>query len=134
MKNYWVFFVLTSLFILLFGSCNNQNQLSEKDSIKGDSFSIEKMNDEVIITRDPDSRKDYVNVFWNRKYTLFDLITDEPIFPIIENGEKIYKIYYSSNEDPNPYQGSFTEIELENHLFYKFKNQASCLEFCKSKK
>jgi hypothetical protein len=84
--------------------------------------------------RDPDMRKDYANVFWNKQYTLFDLITDEPIFPKEKNGKKIYTIYYSSNEDPKPYKGTFTEIELERHLFYKFKNKRSCKKFCQSKK
>jgi hypothetical protein len=86
------------------------------------------------VTRDPDSRKDFANVFWKKSYTLFDLVTDEPIFPIIENGQKIYKIFYSSNEDPNPYYGSFTEEQLERHLFYKFKDIKSCKKFCNSKK
>jgi hypothetical protein len=89
---------------------------------------------EPQVTRDPDSRKDFANVFWKKSYTLFDLVTDEPIFPIIENGQKIYKIFYSSNEDPNPYYGSFTEEQLERHLFYKFKDIKSCKKFCNSKK
>ena len=125
MKNNHVFFVLTTVFVLLFGSCNSPNKSSDKEVLKNDSS--------LKILRDPDSRKDYANVFWKQKYTLFDLITDEPIFPVIKNGQKIYKIYYSSNEDPNPYQGSFTENQLENHLFYKFKNKSSCMEFCKSR-
>lgn len=84
--------------------------------------------------RDPYKAKDEANVFWNRKYTLYDLITDEPIFPDFINNQYIYKIYYSSNEDPIPYYGEFTEQELENHLFYKFKNIESCSKFCNSKK
>jgi len=87
-----------------------------------------------FIIRDPDPRKDYANVFWNSKYTLFDLITDEPIFPIIENGVKIYRIYYSSNENPMPFNGEFTERELESLLYYKFKDKTSCLKFCNSKR
>jgi hypothetical protein len=133
MKNNRVFFVTNIVFALLFGSCNSPNKTSDKDVLKNDS-SPKRISDEVSIVRDPDSRKDYANVFWKRKYTLFDLITDEPIFPEVENGQKIYKIYYSSNEDPNPYQESFTETQLENHLFYKFKNKESCMEFCKSRK
>jgi len=84
--------------------------------------------------RDPDTRKDYANVFWKKQYTLFDLINDKPIFPKEKNGKKVYTIYYSSNEDPKPYKGSFTETELERHLYYKFKNKRSCKKFCKSKK
>jgi hypothetical protein len=124
MKNNRVFFVTSIVFALLFGSCNSPNKTSDKDVLKNDS-SPKRISDEVSIVHDPDSRKDYANVFWKRKYTLFDLIADEPIFPEIENGQKIYKIYYFSNEDSNPYQGSFTETQLENHLFYKFKNKAS---------
>jgi hypothetical protein len=85
------------------------------------------------IHRDPDTRKDFANVFWKKQYTLFDLITDKPIFPKVINGEKIYSIYYSSNEDPKPYKGEFTEAQLERHLYYKFKNKRSCKKFCKSK-
>jgi len=84
--------------------------------------------------RDPYKTKDEANVYWNKKYTLYDLITDEPIFPDFINNQYIYKIYYSSNEDPVPYYGEFTEQELENHFFYKFKNKESCLKFCNSKK
>jgi len=133
MKKNRLFFVLSTVFVLLFGSCNSPNESSDKDVLKNDS-SPKRISDDMSIIRDPDSRKDYANVFWKRKYTLFDLITDEPIFPVIENGQKIYKIYYSSNADPSPYQGSFTENQLENHLFYKFKNKASCMEFCKTRK
>jgi hypothetical protein len=91
-------------------------------------------NGSSIVKRDPEPRKDYANVFWNSKYTLFDLITDEPIFPIIENGVKIYRIYYSSNENPMPFNGEFTERELESLLYYKFKDKISCLKFCNSKR
>ena len=91
-------------------------------------------SDAQNITRDPDPRKDVANVFWKKQYTLFDLLTDEPIFPTVINGEKIYKIYYSSNEDPKPHKGTFTEEQLQKHLFYKFKDKKSCLNFCKSKK
>jgi acid phosphatase class B len=115
---------------MFLNSCNNNNEISNKNDNKNDTS---KDTTKTII-RDPDNRKDYVNVFWKRKYTLFDLITDEPIFPVIENGVKVYKIYYSSNEDPNPHQGSFTEGQLENHLYYKFKDKSTCLEFCNSKK
>jgi len=81
------------------------------------------------VERDPDGRKDHANVFWKRKYTLFDLQTDEPIFPVIENGVKVYYIHYTSNEEPIPRQGRFTEAELERHPYYKFKTEASCRAF-----
>jgi len=88
---------------------------------------------EPDVFRDESVRKDVANVFWSRDFTLFDLITDEPIFPITQNGVSIYKIYYSSNEDPSVHYGEFTEEQLERHLFYKFKNVESCMEFCNSK-
>ncbi|MFN4910132.1 MAG: hypothetical protein ACK444_02590 [Flavobacteriales bacterium] len=94
--------------------------------------SPEKKNiDNVSVIRDS-QRKDIANVFWKRKFTLFDLITDEPIFPVNINDQKIYEIYYSSNEDPNPHKGAFTETQLENHFYYKFKNKSSCMQFCES--
>jgi len=105
-------------------------KISEKQEIKVEEIKKE----EPKVLRDPDPRKDFANVFWSKQYTLFDLMSDEPIFPTIKDGEKIYKIYFSSNEDPNPYLGYFTEKELERHLFYKFKNLTSCQKFCDSKK
>jgi hypothetical protein len=105
-----------------------------KDFNKEGNKKEEIKKEEPKVIRDPDSRKDFANVFWKRQYTLFDLMSDEPIFPILENGQNIYKIYYSSNEDPNPYSGSFTLEQLERHLFYKFKDLASCQKFCDSKK
>lgn len=153
-------YILTPVLFILLASCNDQNKSSENDELKNsaaqnqvtsidttkindpkkptenkelkEAIPEKKNNDVVNIVRDP-QRKDVANVFWKRKYTLFDLNTDEPIFPVIINGQKIYKIYYSSNEDPNPYQGSFTETQLENHLYYKFKNKTSCMEFCNSR-
>jgi len=115
---------------MFLSSCNVNNEMSNKNGNKNDTLN----ESTKTIIRDPDSRKDYANVFWKRKYTLFDLITDEPIFPVIEKGVKVYKIYYSSNEDPNPHQGSFSEEQLENLLYYKFSDESTCLEFCNSKK
>lgn len=105
--------------------------IGEYEQVKFDTLGSKNSKNYDNILRDPESRKDYANVFWKKEYTLFDLITDDPIFPIIKNGEKIYYVYYSSNEDPNLYQGSFTEDQLENHFFYKFKNKDSCIEFCR---
>lgn len=87
----------------------------------------------VELNRDPDPRKDYANVFWKRQYTLFDKATDEPIFPKNKNGTLVYEIYYSSNENPNPFYGEFTIDELERHLFYKFKTRENCMIFCDKK-
>jgi hypothetical protein len=36
---------------------------------------------------------DFANVFWKKEYTLFDLTSDEPIFPINKNGTFVYQIY-----------------------------------------
>ena len=84
-------------------------------------------------SRNPEPRLDVANVFWNKKYTLFDLITDEPIFPNSKGGVTIYQIYYSSNEDPTPHFGEYTPEQLEKHLYYKFKNKENCIKFCDSK-
>ncbi len=84
--------------------------------------------------RDPNPRKDQANVFWKRQYTLFDFINDEPISPKTVNGKIIYNIYYSSNEDPRPYNGEFTEDQLESLLMYKFKTLESCEKFCSRRK
>jgi hypothetical protein len=86
-----------------------------------------------VISRNPELRLDVANVFWKKEYTLFDLITDEPIYPISKGGKIIYQIYYSSNEDPTPHFGEFTPEQLENHLFYKFKNKENCIKFYDSK-
>ncbi len=106
-------FFLTSLFFSLF-SCSNGKTIAN-------------------LKRDPDTRKDFANVYWKSEYTLFDKATDEPIFPKKENGVLVYEIYYSSNENPNPFYGEFTEDELERHLFYKFKNKENCMLFCNRK-
>ena len=81
----------------------------------------------------PNPRGGSQNVFFNANYTLFDQITNEPIYPINKNGSIIYQIYFSSNEDPRPYYGEFTPEKLEDHLFYKFKDRESCMKFCDSK-
>ena len=79
--------------------------------------------------RDQKTRKDIANVKWKQPYTLFDLTTDEPIFPVNVNGTLIYKIYYTSNEKPTPKYGEFTVGQLENHPYYKFKNKVNCITF-----
>ena len=81
--------------------------------------------------RDPKNwrKKDIANVKWKQPYTLFDLTTDEPIFPVNVNGTLIYKIYYTSNEKPTPKYGEFTVGQLENHPYYKFKTKENCITF-----
>jgi uncharacterized protein YecT (DUF1311 family) len=79
--------------------------------------------------RDPRD-KDVANVFWKRQFQLYDKQTLEPIFPRLANGVIVYDIYYSSNEQKFPRQGSFTEDQLEKLLWYKFKTLKSCESFC----
>ena len=85
------------------------------------------------VKRDSKSPLDVANVFWKKKYTLFDYISDEPINPLKKGGKIVYQIYYSSNEDPTPHFGEFTPEQLEKHLYYKFKNKQNCIKFCDSK-
>ncbi|RZJ55994.1 MAG: hypothetical protein EOO44_01210 [Flavobacterium sp.] len=107
---------------------DDNNVMSTKNAVNNADDNLNK------IKRNPDPRKDVANVFWKQKYTLFDFSTDEPIFPIIQNDKIIYKIYYSSNEDPKPYYGEFNPEQLEYHNYYKFKNKTNCMIFCNSKK
>jgi len=72
---------------------------------------------------------DFANVFWKKEYTLFDLTSDEPIFPINKNGIVVYQIYYCSNEQKNPVFGEFTAEQLEKLLKYKFKDKTNCIKF-----
>ena len=123
------------LSIVLFG-CNGHNSSLENHSTsnnleKEDTNSrTENEIEEINIIRNPEKRLDFANVFWKKAYTLFDLITDEPIFPINKNGKIVYQIYYSTNENPVANFGEFTPDELENLTCYKFKNRENCLKFC----
>jgi hypothetical protein len=81
------------------------------------------------INRDP-RQKDFANVFWKKQYTLFDLLTDEPISP---NENRCYDIWYSSNEDPTPHHKLFSIDELTCFYFYKFKNEENCVTWCNKK-
>jgi hypothetical protein len=123
-------FYLNALLIttIILISCGQQKTSENKTSTTN-----EINRTEIIIKRNPEQRLDVANVFWKKEYTLFDLITDEPIFPITKGGRTIYQIYYSSNEDPTPHFGEFTPEQLEEHLFYKFKNKENCIKFCDSK-
>jgi hypothetical protein len=94
------------------------------------SCSQQTIDDRIL--RDPQP-KDFANVYWEAPYTLFDLLTDEPIFPDFEDRRKIYKIYYSSNENPQVFYDEFTIYSLQNHLYYKFKNRENCQKWCDSK-
>jgi hypothetical protein len=133
--NFLKYNILGILSIVLI-SCNENNSSMENQST---SDTIEKVDtnskteneiEEIKIVRNPEKRLDFANVFWKKAYTLFDLITDEPIFPINKNGKIVYQIYYSTNENPVANFGEFTPDELENLTCYKFKNRENCLKFC----
>jgi len=79
------------------------------------------------IKRDPEPRKDFANVFYKQQYTLFDLWSDEPIFPD-KNG--IYTIYYATNEDKTPKSFSGSAYSLHNMPVYKFKDYSNCKNWC----
>lgn len=83
--------------------------------------------DGFLYKRDPEPRKDYANVFYKQQYTLFDLWSDEPIFPD-KNG--IYTIYYATNEDKTPKSFSGSAYSLHNMTVYKFKDYSNCKNWC----
>ena len=82
------------------------------------------------IKRDPDHDKGYANVFYDPSYTLFDLLTDEPIFP---DNNGVFHIYMSSNEQKYPQKLVSTTQNLPKILMYKFKNLKNCQDWCKKK-
>ena len=84
---------------------------------------------QVVVKRNTQVSKEEANLNWSKEYTLFDYITDEPIFPLIRNGQTVYKIYYSSKEDPRPTYGELSIAQVENLKYYKFKNREICLKF-----
>lgn len=83
------------------------------------------------LKRDPDKRKDFANVYYKSQYTLFDLWSDEPIFPD-QNGN--YTIYTATNEDKTPRIFTGSSQKLSNTCcFYKFKNLENCKNWCSGK-
>ena len=89
---------------------------------------------QVIVKRNNQVSKELANVNWSKEYTLFDYTTDEPIFPLIRNGQPVYKIYYASKEDPRPNYGELTISQVEGLKYYKFKNRETCFKFCLANK
>ncbi|MCF8318541.1 MAG: hypothetical protein K9I02_07315, partial [Haliscomenobacter sp.] len=89
---------------------------------------------QVIVKRNNQVSKEQANVNWSKEYTLFDYTTDEPIFPLIRNGQPVYKIYYASKEDPRPNYGEFSIAQVEGLKYYKFKNRETCFKFCLANK
>jgi serine/threonine protein kinase len=112
---------------------NKKNSNPKKDKKSELNFNgLPYVNTAIKIN--PNPRGGSQNVFFNKNYTLFDASRpDLPIFPVNKNGEIVYQIYYSSNEDPRPFYGEFTPSQLESHLYYKFKTKETCQEFCRSK-
>lgn len=120
---------------------NNQTQQSENSTIDNHqskpktehsiSEDIQNGNNQTSRTdyllRDNSNTKDYANVYYNPKYTLFDLLTDEPIYPDHNNN---YSLYYATNEDKTPkyFYGSISE--LRELYVYKFKNLNNCQSWC----
>ena len=84
------------------------------------------------ISKDPKASKDEANLKWDRKYTLFDFETDEPIFPWVDmSGKKIYHIYLANKENPHPEYRELDEAELQKDtIHYKFKNRETCMIWC----
>lgn len=62
---------------------------------------------------------DEANVFYDPSYTLFDLFSDEPIFP---DSFGYYNIIISSNENKSAQRFIGTSQQLSRMAMYKFKN------------
>ena len=67
-------------------------------------------------------KKDVANIFFDPRYTLYDYLTDEPIFPT-KGG--IYNIYIASNESLNPTKISGSSKIVQSYNTYKFKSLAN---------
>jgi hypothetical protein len=77
-------------------------------------------------SRDQSARGDFANVFWDNKFSLFDLLTDELILPDI-NGN--YNIWYSTNENPTV-NSIILSSRNPSSPVYKFKTRESCQRWC----
>lgn len=88
----------------------------------------------TAITRSPEPRKDIANVFWKKEYTLFDKLTDEPIFPYKNNGLLVYKIYCSTNESLIAEYVELSPEQLQKKIAYKFLNFENCNKWIESKR
>jgi uncharacterized protein (TIGR02145 family) len=89
---------------------------------------------QVVVKRNNQVSKEAANVNWSKEFTLFDYTTDEPIFPLIRNGQAVYKIFYASKDDLRPNYGEFSVTQVEGLKYYKFKNRETCLKFCMANK
>lgn len=117
--------------VIVFNSQNKITSLKYNDIQNTKYYKSEQSinTKKQINNRDPQT-KDRANVFYNSNYTLFDLLTDEPIYPD-QNG--IYNIWYSSNENPKPFSITLTLDELTKFRYYKFKNERNCKKWCESR-
>jgi hypothetical protein len=109
---------------------SNQNEVDFSNYGGGEKEELFKTN----IKRNPEPRLDVANVFWTKKYTLFDKLTDEPIYPYKKNDLIIYKIYCSTNESLIAEYVELTPEQLENKVAYKFANLENCSRWIESKK
>ena len=85
---------------------------------------------ERYIQREPGTRRDYANVFYNPQYTLFDFWNDEPIFP---DNDGLYTIYTATEERKVPVLLIGNAYTISKELAYKFKNRLNCLNWCNNK-
>jgi transglutaminase-like putative cysteine protease len=85
---------------------------------------------ERFIQREPGTRRDYANVFYNPQFTLFDFWSDEPIFP---NNDGLYTIYTATEERKVPILLIGNAYTISKEIAYKFKNRSTCLNWCKNK-
>lgn len=108
------------------GACDAYNSVKEILCSNHSGSISEETNDEKL-KRDPDPRKDYANVFYKPQYTLFDHLTDEPIFP---DSNGVYTIYIASNEMKKPQKLVGTGDRLSQVYMYKFKNLENCQKWC----
>jgi TPR repeat protein len=101
--------------------------------------SVQKVAGRVVVpdrddvVRDAGAAKDHANVYWKSKFTLFDLHTDEPIFPEMVDGTPIYRVFYCSAESRVPGYTELSTDQLERFLFYKFRNLKNCQDWIAGK-
>jgi hypothetical protein len=116
---------------------NRQQEQAEYESSQAYYNSLEEESEVLFktpINRNPEPRLDYANVFWKTQFTLFDNLTDEPIYPYKRNGEIVYKIYCSTNETLKAEYLELAPNELQRALVYKFNNLENCNRWIEIKK
>jgi hypothetical protein len=130
--NYWIDYNCYRKSKDKYQSCKVKVEIGLNDNNKIISYRELEIKDLLFQKAHRDPReKDVANVFYDQNYTLYDFLTDQPIFP---NQDGLYDIWYSSNEDPNPYNIVISKTELQDFRFYKFKNEANCIQWCNNKK